>query len=141
MRDQNIKIIREAAIEANKSILALELGCRIALKDYEAFPNAWGIYVGKEFKPKFDAKRDMVMHPNGEIFPMDEKYEIIGRKVGLADVLLAIGKKNSIKPKLDLYSVELEIGECLWNLLKDSVEDQDDPTLQFLADLLAHKEG
>lgn len=62
----------------------------------------------------------------------------------LADVLLAIQKADkyhfvsSTGLFFEYYKTELPLCmECHWNLRKDSLTEQSDSTLQFLADLLA----
>ncbi len=66
--------------------------------------------------------------------------------IRLADVLLAISKEGYIVGDSDAKEEEIMgtdqsmtlnlVG--LWNLRKDSLEDQSEETLQFLADLLTH---
>lgn len=74
--------------------------------------------------------------------------KIIGREPRLTDILLALDKKRIDSPNKDTYVIypdgeflEMHIGTtkrtgAFWDLKHDNLEDQSEPTKQFLADLL-----
>lgn len=86
-----------------------------------------------------------------EIFLGEHKYEILGRPIRLADVLLAI---DNVKPSLtDAFSDTfcgvringefemMSVGDSFssgvkWNLREDNLDSQSEETITFLAELL-----
>lgn len=134
---QNLETIRQACIKANPSIMELGFGCEIQFEGkictvlHEKYSCVWFIWyengIKKEACPPIN----------------HEGIKILGRPIRLADVLLAIGKQNKVKPGLNLYSIELEfllagadIDNALWDLIKDDIREQSEESISFLSELL-----
>lgn len=77
-------------------VMELKFGCKVKLLDYEKYPNAWGIYAGKQFWKSGEHDRELVIHPDGKLYPMDKKIEILGSPITLAVVLRAIERAKGI---------------------------------------------
>lgn len=160
-KEQNIEIIRKACIEANPSILDLVFGCELLTP----FGNV--IFVDTYGKTERKEADTIAYIQNGELFTRDvsEKgfdyfFEIIGRKIGLADVLLAmahnlvdLGASVSFKnanfvhlfPQgaskkeeyISVAGVSVDTRRANWDLKNDNLEDQSEETLSFIAELLS----
>src|SRR5882757_438638 len=129
-RDQHIQTLREACIKANPEIVELKFGAKVKLLDYEKYPDAWGIYAGKQFWKSGERDRDLVLHPDAKLYPMDKKYEVIGRPIRLSDVLLAWhsqGEKELREGKIPT-PMQGMYGKIAvkWNLRKDDLTEQSD---------------
>lgn len=130
---QNIDIIKKACIQANPSIMELGFGCRFFFKGNNN--NECIALSSKEWKrltfiislphlePKIDSLNRKELIENNEL-------EILGRPIRLADVLLAYSKKEGW-PVLELAQIA-----SMWSLTKDSLQEQSEETLSFLANLL-----
>ena len=145
MKDK-IKAIREKCIEANPEIVELKFGCEV---DRGAGSNVRE-FVVSFFDDKIALVRRLVFSPF-EFLPFEvpkdlaESWDIIGRPIHLADVLLAIER---VKP--DHFSVGTEgdfrvrLPEAQqpsdgwkwvhggWNLKDDDLEKQDEETINFI---------
>jgi len=143
-KQEKIEAIRQKCIEANPEIVELKFGC--------IFEHTW---CGEKTiniissKPEPSMNQILLRVPtiDGNTWdfeiPFQKEYKILGRPIRLADVLLAIGKKQEIKPRLELWSVQLEMmftrnerNNAMWNLLKDSLSDQSSECIDFLYELL-----
>lgn len=150
-KQEQIKFIREKCIEANPDIKKLEFGCHIdnvlwykTEKDKEEGTVDW-----KE--TGMDSKQGVIVKDlRSEFLPMWVDYgeqlefqiqhddivsfEIIGRDIRLADVLLVAD--NAGKGKLDAVRNNILSVYDKWNLLKDNLNDQSDETIEFIYNLL-----
>lgn len=137
----NYEIIRNACIKANPQILELGFGCEVKcidkqlIHDYFMVGNGLG-YRGcvlwdiKEPNTPIGHKR----FDNRFIFSEKENmFEILGRPIRLADVLLAV--QNNYEFFEEKYRRDVvNLLDC-WNLLKDNLADNPQ-TWDFLAELL-----
>lgn len=141
MREDNIKIIRAACVAANPSILDLVFGCEVA--------HASGkMTIVSDYYSDLDTKLFTLRGEAGNIFRESQKaakqhYEILGRPIRLADVLVAIKEKSqTIEGLADDKFIVFDTGiqrlvyQGLWNLRADRLEDQSEETLAFVAGLL-----
>lgn len=134
-RDPQIKFIREKCIEANGEIVELKKGC--VIKDFFKF---YGTIINVE-KYHEESNCYDVAFKTPELHidrsPAKDHWEIIGRPIRLADVLLVLfespaSKLLKIKTIQQLYqSIGLH-----WVLTKDNLEDQSDETIAFIFNLL-----
>jgi hypothetical protein len=149
MHSQNLKTVRDACIRANPQILELGFGCEII----GPFGKAIVLAKAKEHiegAQKFVGQRYSVLRGRTSSFYARVAIkEILGRKIGLADVLLAIDYHSNthnidvpkffdVKEDMPNQALFL-VGKIVyaWNLPKDDLNLQSEPTVQFLADLLA----
>src|SRR5688572_16599997 len=70
-----------------------------------------------------------------------EPGEILGRKIGIADVLLAIGQRPGYEGKCwivdsDGLFILHELKRVAWNLSKDNIYDQEEATVDFIYQIL-----
>lgn len=142
-KEKALKIIRGKCIEANLSIMDLEVGCLLNCEG-EIDRVSWvkgfryGIGgIGGEFLIN-ELRKDGI--------------KILGRPITLPDVLLAIAQSetNWKEESYGCIQVDLEYkedyvqlntnekGYCRWNL-KEPLENQSIETLTFLANLLTNK--
>lgn len=137
----HIDIIRKACIAANGHILDLKFGCEVILVN--------------------EMQKRIIKNKEGAILTLIDKdfemvsniKEIIGSKIGIADVLLALGTNGQYAiDTLGLFCYEIErstdtdeglfrfdLGKkhrVYWNLLDDDLTHQDPSTLAWLAELL-----
>lgn len=87
-KPEMIEAIRKACIKANPEIVELKFGCKVKLPG-----EVIAIFVRDNNSFVTDDKRRFVDHLGIKPSKFDIK-EIIGREIGLADVLMAINKKN-----------------------------------------------
>lgn len=142
-KQQLIQAITEACVKANPGILDLKFGCRFQLKKgtkvvQYIYDTSW-----------YEDDGLIKCRDNEDLYDESWTAKIIGREIGLPDVLLAIGKLGFISYKeggrssSENVSVDTkgrvmnENGMILfnWNLLK-TLEDQSLPTLEFITSLL-----
>ena len=151
-----LETIREKCIEANPSIKDLVFGCEIEnvifYKDAKKKEPDWmrrnelrGTVIKdlrSDFLPMWVDYGDQLEF---EISPHDYvSFDIIGRPIRLADVLLAIRKvKGSAYDFAELLGLDWdsdgiieEYRDSIWNLLKDDLTQQSDETIDFLYELL-----
>lgn len=124
----NYEIIKQKCIEANPEIMELKFGCKIKNLHgkIETFINNAGQHKYRCISENgfFDETLKIFI------------TEILGRDIHLADVLYAITITDSeamaekVAGDLTFQSINS------WNLLKDSLKDQSEETLEFLANLL-----
>lgn len=135
-KEQKIQFIREKCIEANPSIKDLVFGCDVIVKGI-ANDNPgceYDIVVDDRIK-----EGRIGLGYFGEV-PISE-LEIIGREIRLADVLLAMPTNSIFVCAKDGYighDEEMIKGhfKVQWNLLNDSLTDQEEPTIDFIYELL-----
>lgn len=160
-RDEKIAAIRAACVEANPAILKLDFGClvrvgRITRGSFshcvlpgEGLHRDTFICVGR-CRPPTESKL-IFQHQIG-FCHVDETevakfHEIIGHPIRIADVLLALQRQIQMVyvdrwGVMEYYPMGQDRKRSVavqWNLHRDSLDEQDDPCIDFLADLLPPK--
>jgi len=154
-REQNLKDIRKACITANPSIIDLKFGCETSKGVITAVFESQGDY-SYAMTPSSTTWHGRFGTAEARRIPSDS-FEIIGRPIRLADVLVAISKKlneadadingrvylvgddgtfgliHTDRPGYEKY-VNWQSYE--WSLLDDSLNSQTDETLEAIANLL-----
>lgn len=138
MQDQ-LEIIRKACISVNKSILDLVFGCEVIYKKehykvvgtFRTSTINEGLYINAI---ELNA-RGYIQH-----FQLSES-KIIGRKIGIADVLAAMLRKNVLAEKNDeppIWKVNEKTIRLieLYNLLDDDITHQSPECIGALYELL-----
>ena len=141
--------LREAIIKAVPEIIELKFGCKIE-NGYasEDNPTRIGYFVEHIFRTARVNPGSHIRLTDGkrkfwEVKKDNDKLEIIGRPITLADVLRAIEKLNDVHSTIMSYkktskmkkvSVIIDILR-LWNL-KEPLSGQSEETIQFLKDIL-----
>jgi hypothetical protein len=145
-RQENIKLIREACIEANPAIMELKPGCYVrdffkgtsivmAIEKDAAGKDCYDIFL-TEGDPEL-----IWQQPRGDL-------EVLCRSIRLTDILVAIQSRNlkqmffidqeggfgTVMPGEPPKLVSVFKG---WNLYADSLDEQSDEALTFLAELLS----
>lgn len=140
--------IRQACINANDDILKLQFGC----------DTSFGIFIGtisvkQKTVHRFMRKGDYHGNDVSHALSKERGFKILGRPCRLADVLVAIRESKSwgiVKHPADQTDEELNIvlkgrsdllgrliqSDCGWNLLKDDVTLQSQPTIDFIHSIL-----
>ena len=75
---------------------------------------------------------------------MGRDYEIIGRDIRLADILLAMGETDyifAVNKKSELWAMTYDgngygKSQSFWNLLKDNLADQSEECINFIHGVL-----
>lgn len=124
MREQNIEVIRKACVAANPEIMELKFGCEMRCKGKMLR------YIGK------DNGSSALIVDDGSLLFVDAigEVEILGHPIRLADVLEA-ARKVGYNSTEDWLAVITGI-VTRYDLHKDSLTDQSDVCLAFLAALL-----
>lgn len=150
---EQIELIRQACIKANESILDLKFGCEV--KGLDGFKNEFqGIYLATINQNGTVAIRVSIkreghvnrLHRISSFSVGTNELEIIGRKIGLADILLTIekgdedsivGKYRQITKDWDapFESLLLDVIEK-WDKFNDDIDRQSEKTIDFLWSLL-----
>lgn len=141
---EQIKYITERCIAANPSILDLVFGCEIICKyDYAKIysENIMLDDVGDKY-----VNVSPTLQGNDMIYIDDNNFEIIGREIRLADVLLAINNRGEqiigwhMSTTGHFYKTLMNGSHIAqsesWNLLSDSLSSQSPETIAFLYELL-----
>lgn len=174
--ENKLETIRQACIKANPQILELGFGCELNvyygedINKREAILLEKGEHIADSFPGGGEHQQDYVPYEKvwlkepyvdcEQCLDTDKDtnwviFEILGRPIRLADVLLAIQAGNWIEKNRtwsistsglffpyemvgagDEWDKEMNGKRPTWNLLKDRLEDQSDETLTFLAELL-----
>ena len=121
---ENLEAVRRACIKANPEIVEPKFGCCLALKGDAWWENGVMIRGQKIFNVT-----------TGKIESRTSNWEILGRPIRLADVVLVYSDVEEQKDE-DVIDLVLSISRHGWNLRKDSLEDQSEETVAFLAGLL-----
>ena len=139
---EKLQQIREACIKANPEIVELKFGCEV-----EHIPFQREIYIGHTEKEivfkKFSASHPYVFSTHNTKDLIDD-MKIIGRPIRLADVIFAVlslGERIGGQEEYDdvmqvLFYVTNKSEERKWNLLKDDLNLQDEPCIDFLHNIL-----
>lgn len=135
MQNKNYELVRNAVIKAVPSIMELKFGCEVK--------NAR--WIDKVLFVDSDDNVDLFLGDGTNRSAWMHKRlieEIHGRKITLADVLLAIGMKKTIYLKTLGYQVRLvddEDGIIYWDLQNDDLSKQSEHEWDYLAALLQEK--
>jgi len=165
-RQEMISKIRERAIEVNPSILDLVFGCQISRKGSEDSLRHYKVIedVGFAANPKkvwinsipFGA---MPLELDKDLIENGGEFKILGRKIGIADVLFAIHAIDAEKRPMyfsagcdgGFYSTQYTYPDgnhCVikheglrgvgvgWKLNDDNLLNQTDETISFLYELV-----
>ncbi|KKN06989.1 hypothetical protein LCGC14_1071790 [marine sediment metagenome] len=134
MKTKLIEKIRSACIKANKEIVELKFGCEVVVSTKKMGAQKTvikGFLSGGGFMTSF-----------GET-PEESIIKIIGRPIHLADVLLAMSKTADTTVEFyandGITSINCRYNDTPYSIdwnLKETLENQELPTLQFIADLL-----
>lgn len=134
---QQLKSVIQAA---NPSILELKFGCELQHADrllYVLYPLGSDIYCTYREQKTGRPALWMLTKFQREY---DRTFQILGRPIRIADVLLAIDKRlnyavNQLGSFIDLENKEMDV-EATWDLVNDSLDAQSPETIQFLINLL-----
>lgn len=161
MQDQ-LKTIREACIKANPSILDLVFGCIFIdtqndrnflmhnengqlisyawCGDIHSFPEIYG-NMSDEEKKRYRIKR-FGINEDGKY---EDIYEIIGRKIGIAEILVAIKDTGYyFDPQYSNFQSKDKTEAhpfTHYNLLDDDITYQSPECIAFIANLLGNEAG
>lgn len=117
----NLDKIKEACIKANPEIMELKVGCEVMYGDDLKEPCK--VTLGNPY-----------IVENNEVFnpwnrdDTSDLFEILGRPIRLADVLLVIFQAQQQRETVKIV--------LFWNLKDDNLEHQSEETLAFIASLL-----
>jgi hypothetical protein len=135
---QKIEAIRQACIAANKSILDLKMGCKVFMGDDTQEPCI--VTIGNPYEVTIQRK---VSNPWNRDDTSD-LLEIIGRDILLSDVMAAIGRKYGDDGFATSWIVHgsclANNGRCYWNLLRPSLDDQEEATVNLIYEILCTME-
>lgn len=155
-----IENIRKEVIKANPSILDLKRGCFIKIEDFGIgeFSDHWingkspihhetgGYYVikhGMGWDGYYCDKKCIYTISDG-VKQENKDVEILGRTIGIADVLLAINKNYNhiveLRSSGEILLQKISGGDIDyvsdWDLKNDNLESQSEETLLFINNLL-----
>jgi|694.fasta_scaffold02962_14 hypothetical protein len=157
-RQRKIDFIREACISANPDILKLEFGCRVVVEVHSGgfvqntpekieivsisdgiILSSSSIKVGGHIKEITNVYADLGVYYVND-FNNRKGFvkitEILGRKIGIADVLLIAKKMNP-----ELFHTHIHSVVLMWGLLlNDDLNLQSNETIDFLFSLLGGEE-
>jgi len=117
--------LKEIIQKANPEIMELKFGCYVNFEGEKIIVDVHGDIV---------KTKSMDIHKN--------HIKILGRPIRLADVLMAIEKKNpdimiDVSGRFLLNEQPAPLcQECSWNLKDNNLDNQSDETKQFLIDIL-----
>lgn len=140
MQEEKIKKIREAVIAANGDIMKLQFGCHFTLSRGRKVDR----YIYDDYRWTFDD--GLLVEKDDDTYDATWTVEILGRKIGLCDVLVTLAKNLGDKrPEIVTYTissanfVDRKPWTPSWNLLNDDLTHQSEPTIDFLYDLFITK--
>jgi hypothetical protein len=133
-RDEQLAFIRQKCLEANPEIVELKFGCQ--LLDKRSGDDKW-LYLHRAMGGSMVVEHKITGIGHGK----DYEFDVIGRPIRLADMLLAIGNpfvevhaNGGIVTQTNWPGHKLQ--QAVWNLRKDDLTEQSDECIEFLADLL-----
>lgn len=128
----NLQKIREACIKANPEIVELKFGCEVRLK----VRGDQGVIIEALRIPSNGPRGFVYWNKDmGEVRVLfADDFEILGRPIRLADVLLAIDTQG--KSHHEVNGDECFLCSGLWNLRQDDLSLQSEETLNFIASTL-----
>lgn len=127
--NKQIETIRQACIRANPDITELKFGCELKRKRPLNKTQGWVITGGFLGIVYWNGNRTAILEMPGA-------YEIIGRPIRLADVLLAIPKGNNGYDFNTSANFLYRDGDVFWDIRKDDLTFQAPETIKFLYELL-----
>ena len=136
-RQHKIELIRQACIKANPEIMDLKPGCFV-----RDFLKGAGIVMGVEKNAgEGDCFNIFCTEGDPEVIWQQPRRDlsVLGRRIGLADVLLAMepmGCTTYAVDRLLNFYVDLDSNDVRWNLRADDLTQQSDECLTFLVVLL-----
>ena len=142
--------LKEIIQKANPEIMELKFGCELmtdrqkeVIIDGQATSNGntwkWWTDTGKKFYDD-QIKNNQVYH--GSLIGDGVWFKILGKPIHLADVLMAIEKKNpdimiDVSGRFLLNEQPAPLcQECSWNLKDDNLDNQSDEIKLFLINIL-----
>jgi len=145
---EKIEAIRQACIKANPGIVELKFGCeiettRMNIKGEKYMVVSYNVVNKRGIYDQLTVIKEGRVHSKtfGNVCNngvLDFKFEIIGRKIGLADVLHTIAKTPITKTITSVSKQGSWIKSVVikWNLLKDDITLQSEETINFIHSLL-----
>ncbi|MCP6727350.1 MAG: hypothetical protein KJI69_05075 [Patescibacteria group bacterium] len=133
-----IEKIRKACISANEEIVELKFGCEVSISPREdmvgVLPN-YDLILCEKSKGREDV---WITTDHMTVNITGEDIKIIGRSLGIADILLAMEKASStLSVDTAGYFYELDEGEPLSRYnLKETFENQTDVFKRFIHNIL-----
>jgi hypothetical protein len=141
-RDQQLEAVRAACIRANPEITELKFGCEVLRRSETTYhvinPLGWGANDRKCWLNSVPFG-DMPIELEKDLVQNGGEFEIVGRAIRLADVLLAIGKDGRVEYAMAAHDgLQIRVGydAVYWNLRKDDLAEQSDECVAHLAHLL-----
>lgn len=131
--NKNLEFVRAKCIEANPEILDLKFGCYIDLKTPYLHHHQPPITSTKII----DSFHDTIYIDGGMALGKMTKQDIEtikGRSIHLADVLLMFGERVHNDDRINDVIKGMTYS---WNLKADSLEEQSEQTIDFIAKLLS----
>lgn len=128
---EKINLIREKCIAANPAIMELGFGCEV--RQGKKVDQIWRMTPGTSFPRGYS-----LVHFTGAFFPdrkdaVSKSFEILGRPIRLADVLLVL--KDKVGASQNVTKLVYGIG-IYWRMKKDDLRDQSPECIDFLYSLL-----
>lgn len=148
---EKTEAIRQKCIEANPAIMELGFGCEFISQNGK---QKHLIFSVKENHPFVFSAKVKEEHDHYVDFSKENKFEILGRPIRLADVLNAlegVGKKTGLNGVLMttsgvMFMGKIVEGSCIrdirfpempsWNLKSDDLTAQNSETIDFLFSFL-----
>lgn len=146
-RIEKINYIRETCIEVNPDIVKIQFGCRVDIPLIESESRIGKVnkgtvidsFIEKDISwSKYNKTNDKisVYMDSGEFRPMigikKNKIKILGRPIRLADILLCINLSTYFDYSVsNVYTNEISLLK-VWNLQDNTLEEQDDETIDFI---------
>ncbi len=135
---EKLEAIRQACIKANPEIVELKFGCLISGFGHHRSPV---VCLDKDYTAFLHAP---TLITNDKTKNVQANYEIIGRPIRLADVLLALHRTS----RTQNVSINTLVGTMMnhnftrddlnkhWDFYKDSLDEQPEETISFIYELL-----
>lgn len=132
MTNPHIEAIREACIKANPEIIELKFGCKVKKGNWTGYIYSLMINKDGPYQFNFITKTPEGLRPIHVDMNL-ESYEILGREIRLADILLAFGAKET---DTGLFREEIIQGQNCWDLYHDSLDQQSLRCIEFINSLI-----
>lgn len=128
--------LQEAIIELVPEIRELKFGCRVLDTQYGR--NHIHKFISQTTSFTYLLVAEKEYQEWTHIF--EKHYEILGRDITLCDAIIAIrSKHNEFSDKEEFSISVLMYGASRWNLEKNALHLQDEPTINFLHDVICVK--
>lgn len=130
--------IRVACIAAQPEITELKFGCEVKIKVKDDWHKDSGVvyHILDRNTASVDESYRLVERWNSEYHP--SCFEVLGRPIRLADVLLVLGNGWTRNRQTKIYDLDQKCQAvvCQWSMTKDDLAKQSEETLTFIAGLL-----